>query len=244
MMGESMESKTMSSTTTAAQALADYTTQRAQKVAQQPGGGSGRSKRKKGGRGRKDGARTPSGQLSRAQMEDRAALSAATPETVAQRAALVGNDNARDARAGDPLGILLLAGMITPRQHAAGESMGITWRKWCREMGFRRPHPLVSGAGHALDVPDMEADAWDRLRAKDAALRSIVAQQPARRLMETVLWSLMVELTLPPRLDPRRERWGQGIEALGRALDQVADYLGIPPIIAVSEGMLIKVNNT
>jgi hypothetical protein len=47
-------------------------------------------------------------------------LDRGTPEFVARRELLVGADGARDPRAGDPLGVLRLAGHISQEQMDAG----------------------------------------------------------------------------------------------------------------------------
>ncbi len=67
----------------------------------------------------------------------------ATKEAIAQRIRLVGADNALDPRAGYPLGILTMRGIIETRHHDAGMRFQLRHRLWAIATQSRAPWPQV-----------------------------------------------------------------------------------------------------
>lgn len=93
------------------------------------------------GRKRKTGSRQPNGQPARDGSRDRG-----TPEFQAHRAMLVGPDHIHDGRAGDKLGVLELAGLITASEREAATT-------WAHAMWAVYGKPRASGGSMEPRIP-------------------------------------------------------------------------------------------
>lgn len=125
------------------------------------------------GRPRKDGPRLPGGRLKRSTSPD----DPGSDMALAHRAAAVGADNARDPRAGYPLGILLLRGEIDRAEHDAGLAYaglrGIVYGS-----ATPRSHlaQLVESLCHSGDMHGLSDDARENQEARCSnRLRDAVA---------------------------------------------------------------------
>lgn len=187
------------------------------------------------GRKRKAGAaRLPSGRLSRAQMEARAALAQATPEMIARRADVVGIDHVRDQRAGTPLGqLLLIRDGITQRQYDAGCQLEALWRRWnqaagvparvaCMRSDEDRQAPPVPWEALTLDEQHRQADRWDRAAERMQEVRGAIMRGMDGWLLSwAMLDGLLMDQIMPPRI-------GALVERLRQTLDIVAKVFRIP----------------
>ena len=131
------------------------------------------------GRPRKLGQRQPNGQLSRLKEGALKAKSvSATPELLAHRSESVGKIYALDARAGQPLGVLLLRGFLNDRQYAAGIRLQTLWRRWASLKGAPSRHAATwfamrEGVAHAWNTDEA------RLVARDFAAAVTVLRRSA-----------------------------------------------------------------
>ncbi|WP_207483152.1 hypothetical protein [Arenibaculum pallidiluteum] len=177
--------------------------------------------------------REPNGRPSRAQRRTEPAM---TAELLARRAERCGAGvDPLDARAGTVLGLLLLRGWISERQHDGGCALAGAWRRWARLAESPDRHPR----SHRLDAvssvppdampldpppcePPDEAGAW---RRADRQMRAFRAALPAPRALALALAeSVCMDETMPARLGPG---WPDGLVALRGALDTAAEAFGV-----------------
>lgn len=172
------------------------------------------SSKRHGGPARKGGPRYPGGKLKQGFTADQG-----HDATLERRACMVGTAHARDARAGYPLGVLLLTDRITEEQHDAG-------------LRYAADHAIVFGTGtpksHLASVIDgikrsaaddnrpaskFVLDAADRYGRKVAAARTLpVPHNPfPAHVLDRIAIEEAFDLT-PPEL-----------EALKRALAAIQD---------------------
>lgn len=144
------------------------------------------------GRSRKNAPRTSSGQIAR-----RADPRPWTPETMAHRAKIVGEQNAMDSRAGEALGQAFYAGILGVGEraldrYAAGETYRALHRRWA-QMASICPRELTQPRSVSGVEPDPErwANVSKRMREAGEAIKS------AGHLAETAIDTLLVDNVLP-----------------------------------------------
>ncbi len=121
------------------------------------------SSKRHGGPARKDGARYPGGKLKQSFTVDQG-----HDATLDRRACMVGTARARDARAGYPLGVLLLTDWITQDQHDAG-------------LRYAAEHAIVFGTGSVQSHLASVIDGIKRSAADDNRPASKFVMDTAER---------------------------------------------------------------
>lgn len=153
-----------------------------------------------------------------------------TPETVAQRARLVGMEHALDRHAGSALGRLLLAGTITQSHYDAGSRLFGLWRDWRLLAGIPARRPAISGLEPVVCaglIPEMEADP-DPARWRAARDRYLAAERAVgSRFAWAAIDSLVIDDVMPPRLAEDGPLAERALEALVAGLDALARHFGI-----------------
>jgi hypothetical protein len=190
------------------------------------------ARRNRGGRKRKQGVeREPNGRASRSQPD--------TSPALIRRAALVGEAEAKNQKAGEALGILQLRGVITDRQYEAGDNFRALWRQWARLLGSPpRYQPIGNGAPPAPPLDD-ELLSDDEKKAMRAQFERVwndlakLSQKIAALASPALVWASMesvaVDDMLPEQwlaavLNPLDQRT---LSAFRSGLDAAADYFRI-----------------
>lgn len=180
---------------------------------------------KRYGRKRKMVNRTPSGQPSRA------GQSAINPQMLAQRAGLVGNENAKDPKAGSALGILALRGVIATAQCDAGLAFEKFYRAWRRMAGSRSPWEQSQGG----PAPHVSPDDWQKACDTLAAINAKIDQSTARALIRGAIDCIVIDNILPPIIEAElrhtsatggqtKMMYAKAIQALIAGLDILAPF--------------------
>lgn len=140
---------------------------------------------------------------------------AATPETMNQRARIVGRANERNQMAGYALGQLKILGHITDDQHDAGCRFLARWSMWSRmaEAGHRWPRAVDCARIMGRLRDDVDPEEWRRVSREVYGVYA--ALNPLQRAaVETVV----LDDHLPPLMLERPK----AVEALCGALDVLA----------------------
>lgn len=177
------------------------------------------------GRPRKDGPRHPSGQLVQ-RVEP-------TEQLLEKRRILVGEDHASSKRAGYPLGILRLRGVITETDHAAGIRYAalhhVVWGTGTPKSHLAQLISGLVGAASSVDDPAREKrliEAADQLGQANAALMALPTRRPYHVLQNIAAYERPMRF-----MDTSRARtpaaWAadqRDIDALQEATDALARH--------------------
>lgn len=176
------------------------------------------------GRKRKAGIRRPNGRL----VSD---MQVIPDEVLARRREIAGcEDGGRDHRAGIPLGVLLLRGIITDRQYQAGLRFEGVQAAWAAMAGLPARYPQVTDGGAR---PDPESDRWQRAAERYRQSLAALGACSARDLVRGVVDMVAVEKVLPPQwLD------GHGAHRAKQALRDGLDALAALYRLPLDEGQV------
>lgn len=175
------------------------------------------------GRKRKEGKRYPNGSVYR---HEPAVLEIFWE----RRAEKVGRENARDPRAGQPLGQILLQGRITEEQYLAGEKLGALWRRWAAMAGVPYRHASAVGARLPGISTDVDPEEWEKVKQEMHAVHELIkATVPGWILTMGILEDICVTEEMPRRFDKNwlGTEWHQGWELLNSSLNELATYFQI-----------------
>ena len=170
--------------------------------------------------------RKPSGDVILSQRDVDPAIS---PELLDQRGRLVGPAHALDQRAGYPLGVLCLCGVINQQQHDVGMRLSSAWQMWGT---LSTGQPAQPRGGRDCDRAAIVPDDVELLRRRLSLERQLRDVESAVRVVAAgaLAWSLLDTLChdwlMPPALDRQsplyRDDWPIGRAALRAGLDAVA----------------------
>ena len=145
-----------------------------------------------------------------------------TRDLLRQRGVLVGEDRAQDPKAGYPLGVLCLSGVVTPRQHDAGCKFRALDARHHFFGGLPRRHPktvtgdFFSGSGD-IDTPTDPAY-WEKIRAQYVAVLSAVRERASLRAHWAVIDIVLLDQWNTP----------YALAELRAGLDVLVEYFRVP----------------
>jgi len=152
------------------------------------------------GRNRKTGLREPNGRI------QRKPETPWTPEIVARRTELAGEEKALDPKAGEALGVLFHRGAIDQRQYDAGIAFERFHRSWRAMAGVKHPWEIPQGAGHAVEEKD-----WVRARDRMRVILALINGLSGSRLVRAAIESFVIDGLLPPIVEQELRQRASGV---------------------------------
>jgi len=135
-------------------------------------------------------------------------------------------ENAMSKEAGSVIGQLMLAGVISERQHEAGLRLYTAWSKWQRMAEMPARNAKISGYSEMMAPgprPDVDPEAWAKARGRYEGARGAVGNALAWAAVD----SLVIDGVIPNRVLAGGELGARCLAAMLSGLDSLVRYFGV-----------------